>query len=176
MGASKGRKIHSTNAELTACNGGNIEVLGKCTLRVGKLNRKTYPAECFVVDTHSPSIIGLKTCEKLNLIKRIYLVNDVDPSLLEEFADTFGNIGCLPGENKIKVDSSVDLVIELQTHISFSSQKKVKTELDRMEGLNMIEKVTHPTDWVSNIVVVEKSNGKLRLCLGPRNLNKAIKR
>ena len=40
----------------------------------------------------------------------------------------------------------------------------------------MIEKVTHPTDWVCNIVVVEKSNGKLRLCLDPRNLNKAIKR
>ena len=52
----------------------------------------------------------------------------------------------------------------------------MKIELDRMESLNVIEKVTHPTDWVSNIVVVEKSNGKLRLCLDPRNLNKAIKR
>ena len=44
-----------------------------------------------------------------------------------------------------------------------------------MESLNVIEKVTHPTNWVSSIVVVEKSNGKLRLCLDPRNLNKAIK-
>ena len=44
----------------------------------------------------------------------------------------------------------------------------------RAESLNVIEKVTHPTDWLSNIAVVEKSNGKLRLCLDPRNLNKAI--
>ena len=51
----------------------------------------------------------------------------------------------------------------------------MKIELDRMESLNVIEKVTHPTDWASKIVVVEKSNGKLRLCLDPRNLNKAIK-
>ena len=40
----------------------------------------------------------------------------------------------------------------------------------------MIEKVIHPTDWDSNIVVVEKSDCKIRLCLDPRNLNKAIKR
>ena len=52
----------------------------------------------------------------------------------------------------------------------------MKIELDKMESLNVIEKVTHPTDWISNIVVVEKSNGILRLCLHPRNLNKAIKR
>ena len=39
----------------------------------------------------------------------------------------------------------------------------------------MIEKVTHSTNWVSNIAVVGKPNGKLRLCLDPRNLNKAIK-
>ena len=110
------------------------------------------------------------------MIKRVYLVNDVDPNLLEEFADTSGDIGCLPGEYKIKVDPSVDPVIEPMRRIPFSLQKKMKIELDRMESLNVIENATHPTDRVSNIVVVEKSNGKLRLCLDPRNLNKAIKR
>ena len=105
----------------------------------------------------------------------MYLVNDVDPNLSEKFADAFGDIGCLSGEYKIKVDSSIDPVIEPPRCIPFSLQQKVKTKLDRMESLNIIEKVTHPTDWVSNIVVVEKSNGKLRLCLDPRNLNKALK-
>ena len=37
-------------------------------------------------------------------------------------------------------------------------------------------KVDQPTDWVNNLVVVEKHNGSLRLCLGPKDLNKAIKR
>ena len=41
---SKKGKIHSTNAKLTAYDGSNIEILGKCILKVGKLNRKTYPA------------------------------------------------------------------------------------------------------------------------------------
>ena len=120
--------------------------------------------------------MGLKTCERLALIKRVYLVNDVDTNLLEEFADTFGDIDCLPEEYKIKVDQSVEPVIEPPRRIPLSSQKKMKIELDSMESLNVIEKVTHLTDWVSNIVVVEKSNGKLRLCLDPRNLNRAIKR
>ena len=37
-------------------------------------------------------------------------------------------------------------------------------------------KVDQPTDWVNNLVVVEKSNGSLRLCLDPKDLNKAIRK
>lgn len=40
----------------------------------------------------------------------------------------------------------------------------------------MICKVHKPTDWVSSLVVVEKPNGKLRVCIDPAHLNKALKR
>ena len=50
------------------------------------------------------------------------------------------------------------------------SAKKLKTELDRMEKLRVIEKVTEPTEWVNSLVIVEKSNGNVRVCLDPRNL------
>ena len=33
-----------------------------------------------------------------------------------------------------------------------------------------------PTDWVSSLVVVQKSNGQLRICLDSRDLNRVIKR
>ena len=33
-----------------------------------------------------------------------------------------------------------------------------------------------PTDWVNGLIIVEKKDGFLRLCLDPRDLNKAIKR
>ena len=45
-----------------------------------------------------------------------------------------------------------------------------------MESQNNIAKVTQPTDWVNSLVIREKENGRLRLCLDPRDLNKAIKR
>ena len=45
-----------------------------------------------------------------------------------------------------------------------------------MTQLDIITPVNEPTDWVSALVVVEKPNGNRRVCLDPRNLNKAIKR
>ena len=60
--------------------------------------------------------------------------------------------------------------------IPFTLRQKVKEELDRMEKLGVIRKAEEPTEWVSSLVVVEKPNGKVRLCLDPRDLNKAIQR
>ena len=40
----------------------------------------------------------------------------------------------------------------------------------------MIIKVDEPTEWVSSLVVVEKPDGSIRLCLDPRDLNKVVKR
>ena len=45
-----------------------------------------------------------------------------------------------------------------------------------MVELEIIEPVEKPTDWVNALVIVEKPNGKLRICLDPRPLNNAIKR
>ena len=45
-----------------------------------------------------------------------------------------------------------------------------------MVGLDIIEPFDEPTDWVNGLVIVEKPNGELRICLDPRNLNQAIKR
>ena len=53
---------------------------------------------------------------------------------------------------------------------------EVKAELDEMVSQGIIKKVDEPTDWVSSIVYVRKSNSKLRLCLDSKDLNKAIMR
>ena len=53
---------------------------------------------------------------------------------------------------------------------------KLEKELKCIVDLDIIEPVLKPTDWVNGLVVVEKPNQKLRVCLDPRPLNKAIKR
>ena len=53
---------------------------------------------------------------------------------------------------------------------------EVKPELDQMEELEFITKVSAPTDWVSSIVYNHKSNNKVRIYLDPKDLNRAIKR
>ena len=45
-----------------------------------------------------------------------------------------------------------------------------------MEADEVVVKVDKPTEWVHNPVIVEKTNGKLRICLDPRELNKYLKR
>ena len=38
----------------------------------------------------------------------------------------------------------------------------------------IITKQTEPTPWVSLLMYPKKTNGKLRICLDPKDLNKAI--
>ena len=45
-----------------------------------------------------------------------------------------------------------------------------------MEQLGAIEKVDHLTEWVYSIVIVEKLDRHLRICLDPKHLNLAVKR
>ena len=53
---------------------------------------------------------------------------------------------------------------------------KLQEELDRLVEEGIIASCEHPMDWVRPCVVVKKPNGKLRVCLDPRNLNEAIRR
>ncbi len=53
---------------------------------------------------------------------------------------------------------------------------KLKVKLEELEVEGIISKVENPKNWVSNLVVIEKTDGSLRLCLDCSELNKAIKR
>ena len=53
---------------------------------------------------------------------------------------------------------------------------KLKSELQRLEDKGVIKKITEPTDWVSSLVVTQKANGNVRVCIDPQQLNKALKR
>ena len=53
---------------------------------------------------------------------------------------------------------------------------RVKEELDKLVADGILAPVTDPTRWVSQLVIREKKNGDLRICIDPRPLNKALKR
>ena len=54
-------------------------------------------------------------------------------------------------------------------------RNKIINEVDRLLSNGMIREVQYP-DWVSNIVLVEKNNGKGRVCIDFTNLNKACQK
>jgi hypothetical protein len=88
----------------------------------------------------------------------------------------FEGLGCLPGEHKICNDDKRTPVVHACRKVPFALRKKLKEELGRMEKMDVITKMDEPTEWVSSLVIVVKRNGDLRICLDPRDLNKAIKR
>ena len=76
----------------------------------------------------------------------------------------------------MRLKPEVQPVVHAARKVPVAITEKVKAELDRMEKLNVISKVDEPTKWVNSMVVVPKPNGAVRICLYPRNLNKAINR
>ena len=55
-------------------------------------------------------------------------------------------------------------------------QSAYKAELDRLVKEGIITEVHEHTEWINSIVPVMKEDGSLRLCLDPKDLNKAIRR
>ena len=50
--------------------------------------------------------------------------------------------------------------------VSHALKTKLEKELKQMVDLeDIIEPIEKPTDWVNGLVIVEKPNGKLRICL-----------
>jgi len=56
-------------------------------------------------------------------------------------------------------------------------KQAVESKLAEMEKAGIIARVDTPTDWISNMTAVWKADKKqVRICLDPRDLNKAVKR
>ena len=56
-------------------------------------------------------------------------------------------------------------------------RKKVQKEIEHLEQQDIIEDITsEATPWLSQLVIVPKSDGGLRLCINMRNANTAIER
>ena len=91
------------------------------------------------------------------------------------YPDCFEGIGKFRETFHITLDPTVTPVVHAPRRCPIHTKDEVKNEINQMVDLGVIEKVDEPTDWVSSIVFSRKSNGKLRICLDPKDLNTAIK-
>ena len=161
-----------TKNKLTSYSGDSLQVKGTCKLSV--LDRVV---KFYVVDTVMEPILGFNACEELKLVKILQIQESkCEHPLLEEFKDVFTGLGKLENQYHIETDTNCKPVVHAPRKIPFSLLDKVKKELDKMENMQVIKKQDRPTEWVNSMVVVEKKNGSLRICMDPRDLNMAIKR
>ena len=80
----------------------------------------------------------------------------------------------MSGEYDIKTDPSVPPVQHGRRKVPIEHKAEIEKELNEMVCQGIIAKQTEPTPWVSSLTYPKKPNGKLRICLDPKDLNKAI--
>lgn len=165
-------QVTNTAVRLINYSGEKIPVVGKCIIKV--CHRGISHKLEFVVVESGQNLLGLDAAIKMQLIKRIDNMEKTD--ITNEYADVFDGTGCFDRCHHIKLDENATPVVHPPRRVPFALRDRLKEELDRLVEHNIVEKVDYPTDWVNSLVIVEKPNGKLRLCLDPKELNQAIRR
>ena len=90
------------------------------------------------------------------------------------FPNSFDRIGDMSGEYDIKTDPSMPPIQHGRWKVPIEHKAEIEKELNEMVHQGIIAKQTEPTPWVSSLMYPKKPNGKLRICLDPKDLNKAI--
>lgn len=179
-------KLKNSNHKLYGIGGNEIQVVGEKTItcRHGKTN---YDIIFQVVKINHGPLLSANACSKLGLIKfcnmvkmenskhDIYELEKEAESIVEKYKDVFQGYGCLEGEVDLDLDRTVQSVIQKARRIPVHLRERLKQELDSLVKNKIIAKVEKHTDWVSNILLVNKKD-KLRICLDPIPLNKALLR
>ena len=181
------------STRITAYGGNEVVTYGTCKLKLhakGEVVMETF----HVVKASDPVIIGYPTCKSMNLVTvncslnlKHLPANDNATSgnssndqannlILKDYGDCFDGIGCFQGSYHITLDPEVPPVVHPPRRIPEALREPLKKELRKLVDEGIIAKVDIPTDWVNSIVCATKPRGGIRLCLDPRDLNRAIKR
>lgn len=99
------------------------------------------------------NLLSRAVATKLGLIKRVKL----------DEVNAFGDVGLLKG-NPVRIvlkKEAKPYSVATPRRIPIPLLPKVVEELNRMELMGIIEKVTQPTPWCSPMVPVIKKNGKI---------------
>ena len=106
------------------------------------------------------------------------------------YADVFQGLGKFPGEPyKLRLKPDAVPAKHRPRKVPVHLQEPFHEEVERLVKIDVLEKVTEPTEWVNSFVIVEKvidsSNAhspnhvikkSIRLCIDPKDLNEALER
>ena len=159
-------------------------VEGGVTLLTQTVQGDTRECEYLISRLCSRPILGKRDCENLKLLQRIvHVTQGVNTlelgSANDEFIKTHGKVfsgrGKLNHSFKIRVDPTVNPSLCPPRRYTYSIVERLKPKLESLEKQGVIVKITTEIPrFVSNLVIREKGDGDLRLCLDPESLNKAI--
>ena len=176
--------LQPTENIMTAYNGTGIACLHRTVdINCSYDGREWRNTKFFVVDVPGAAILGLSTCEALHVVTlHCELSNKVPQTqklnnigdLMQQYPQQFDRIGELQKTHKLVVDPNVPPRIDPPRRTPIALKDKIKSELDKMVDQRIIRTIEEPTYWVSSLTYVTKRDGSIRVCLDPRQLNKAL--
>jgi hypothetical protein len=172
--------LEKTTTKLIMYDQTRCEPEGWCYLEVMDKAGTFRNLKFMVVDTTQNSLLSGTACLEMELIyltESVCLVGERNlDDLLNEYEDVFTGMGLLPGEYKIELDDAVSPVQVRPRKIPLSMKADVEQEILSLESRGIITEVDEPTEWISHLQPIRKPNKKVRICVDPQNLNRAIKR
>ncbi|MEE8207995.1 MAG: RNase H-like domain-containing protein, partial [Nitrosomonadaceae bacterium] len=152
------------------------------TTNVSEQVRKTthcsttsHKADNCTIHVQKPTVQRVQSGIKLN--GQEHKIPTTKEYILHEYADVFKGVGTLPGgPYHIRLKQSYTPVQHPPRQVPVGLQIPYRKELDRLVKEGIITEVHQHTEWVNSIVPVRKTDGSLRLCLDPKDLNRAIER
>ena len=179
--AARSHKLQPTKNILTGSGNGRIKRRGQVKLpcKVRRWEAAPITTLNFYVTEENLAILGSAACEQLDLVKRVETVAleaniTSKEDLIRAYEDVFRGTGSYDREYHIRLREDAVPVIQPSGTVPYAKQAKLKETLDRLQSIDIIAEVHKPTDWVHNLVVTEKKDGRMRICLDPRPLNKVI--
>lgn len=141
----------------------------------------TIPGEESGVWTHflvapkgQTNLLSKSTAFALGILKIGYAVNHSSPELPAKDRIDFPKVPEV--QLKIQIDDSVQPVVQTARRLPITMEADVEETITELLEKKIIERSEGPLTWVSPLVPVRKSDGRIRLCVDMRAANKAVRR
>lgn len=134
--------------------------------------------EFYVIDLNVKPILGLPSIQKLGYIKHINslkISSDKD-KFIQSNIDVFTGLGAFQESCTITLKKDSISIAKPCRRVPLANKNRLKSKLEQLEKQKIISKVNGANEWVNSLVIIEKSNKTIRLCLDPQELNKCIER
>ncbi|XP_055622656.1 uncharacterized protein K02A2.6-like [Toxorhynchites rutilus septentrionalis] len=188
--------ILPSKLRLQSFGGNPIKVLGQVKIPCHRKGRR-FRLVLQVVDVNHRPLLSAKASRMLGFVKfcksvtfsktdstnsehntlNVYRIKA--QKIVEEYHTLFQGYGKFTGTVSLEVDETIQPSIQPPRRVPIAMREKLKKELKQLETDGLIVKEVMHTEWVSNIVVVQRGDSEsrnIRICLDPIPLNKAIKR
>ena len=153
-----------------------LKVLGQFQATLSKDQKQTSQT-IFVVSGLKTNLLGLPAIVSLQLASQINATSEESGDIFKKFPSLFQGLGNLGEEYQITLKEGLrPYALFTPRNVPIPLRPRVKKELERMEKLGVISKVTTPTPWCAGMVVVPKRSGEVRICVDLKPLNEGVLR